>query len=73
MRNGYDIPRYLMVTCQVCTAIKTADRPCHYCGAWFNHAGTYVNRAGRAIARAAGNTIAAKIRRVADKLGVVAA
>lgn len=67
---GYDIPRYLMVTCDVCDAIKCVDRPCHYCGAALHANGVTINRAGRIIARANGHNIMSKIRKVAHLLGL---
>lgn len=66
------IPRYLMVACTICSGIRCADRPCHYCGARIRNEGEYLNYKGIAIARAAGDTLAAKIRRVAEKLGIAA-
>lgn len=66
------IQRYLMVTCQVCNAVKCADRSCHYCGATGPIEGKYYNRSHLEMARAAGHTLYTKIVKVADRLGMAA-
>lgn len=51
------IPRYLMVTCQVCKGIKIADEHCHYCGAFGPIEGKYYNRDFIQMARAIGRRV----------------